>query len=81
VMMTLLGGPGVFLGPAVGAGLFLVLKEYIQTYTEYWPLVLGTTVILLVLFLPKGVAHTLLLWLGGAWRARASVRRTKEAPR
>jgi branched-chain amino acid transport system permease protein len=81
VMMTLLGGPSVFLGPAVGAGLFLVLKEYIQTYTEYWPLVLGTTVILLVLFLPKGVAHTLLLWLGGAWRARVSVRRTKEAPR
>jgi branched-chain amino acid transport system permease protein len=79
VMMTLLGGPGVFLGPAVGAALFLVLKEYIQVYTEYWPLVLGGTVILLVLFLPKGVAHTLLIWSGRAWRA-APFGRGKPAP-
>jgi branched-chain amino acid transport system permease protein len=81
VMMTLLGGPGVFLGPAIGAALFLALKETIQVYTDYWPLVLGSAVILLVLFLPRGVAHSLLLWLPRRRRPVAPVVPAGEARR
>ncbi|MBI3624727.1 MAG: ABC transporter permease [Candidatus Rokubacteria bacterium] len=61
VLMSLLGGPRVFLGPAVGAAVFLLIKDLISAYTEFWMLSLGGVLILLVLFLPGGLA-------GFAWR-------------
>jgi branched-chain amino acid transport system permease protein len=54
VLMTLLGGPGFFFGPLLGAVFFVALKDVIGSWTEYWPLVLGTIVICLILFLPEG---------------------------
>lgn len=57
VLMTLLGGFAVFWGPALGAGLFIVIKDTVGSLTEYWPLVVGSIVIALVLFLPGGVAE------------------------
>ncbi|REJ34802.1 MAG: branched-chain amino acid ABC transporter permease [Bacillota bacterium] len=55
VMMTLLGGPAVFGGPVLGAALITLLKDFVASETEYWPLLVGTAVVLLVLFLPGGV--------------------------
>lgn len=57
ILITLLGGFGVFLGPAFGALIFTILKDTLGSLTEYWPLLLGSTVILLVLFLPGGMAQ------------------------
>lgn len=54
VLMTLLGGPGSFFGPLLGAVFFVALKDTLGSWTEYWPLVLGTIVVLLILFLPEG---------------------------
>lgn len=54
VLMTLLGGPGSFLGPLLGAVFFVALKDALGSWTEYWPLALGTIVVLLILFLPEG---------------------------
>jgi len=53
VMMTLLGGPAVFGGPVLGAALITLLKDFVASETEYWPLLVGTAVVLLVLF-PAG---------------------------
>jgi len=52
--MTLLGGPASFFGPLLGAVFFVALKDTLSSWTEYWPLALGTIVILLILFLPEG---------------------------
>ena len=41
LLMTLLGGPYVFLGPALGAGILIVLNSVVTSFTEYWPVVLG----------------------------------------
>ena len=41
VMATLIGGPFFFLGPILGAVVYLGLKEIIVRYTEYWLLVFG----------------------------------------
>jgi len=51
----ILGGMHVFWGPAFGAGMLLSLDTFIGAYTEYWPLVAGGTLVLLVLFLPEGI--------------------------
>jgi branched-chain amino acid transport system permease protein len=55
LIMTILGGMGHFYGPAVGAGVLLVLNQQITSYTEYWPFVLGTILIVLLFAFPGGL--------------------------
>jgi len=55
VFMSLLGGTRVFFGPAVGAVIFLFLKEIISGWTNVWMLPLGLVLMAFVLFLRGGV--------------------------
>jgi len=55
VFMSLLGGMRIFLGPAVGAAIFMYLKEIISGYTELWMIYLGAVLIGFVIFLPGGI--------------------------
>jgi branched-chain amino acid transport system permease protein len=66
LIMTLLGGMGTFYGPAVGAAVLLLLNQQIVSYTEYWPLVLGTILVVLLFVFPGGIAGA----LGLLWRRR-----------
>ena len=54
--MTLLGGMGAFFGPALGAAVLIWLNQQIVSYTEYWPLVLGTILVVLLFVFPGGIA-------------------------
>ena len=56
LIMTLLGGMGTFVGPSVGALVLIWLNQQIVSYTEYWPLVLGTILVLLLFVFPGGLA-------------------------
>jgi branched-chain amino acid transport system permease protein len=64
LIMTLLGGMGTFLGPAVGAAALIWLNQQIVSYTEYWPLILGTILVILLFVFPGGIAGT----VGELWR-------------
>lgn len=55
VFATLIGGANYFLGPVLGAGVFIGLHAWITEFTQYWPLAIGTIILLLVLFLPGGL--------------------------
>ena len=55
VLMSILGGMFNFVGPSVGAVAFVALREIIKVRTDYWPLVLGTVLLTLVLVLPGGI--------------------------
>lgn len=55
VFMSLLGGMRIFLGPAVGAAIYMYLKEIISGYTELWMIYLGAILIGFVIFLPGGI--------------------------
>jgi len=59
LIMTLLGGMGTFYGPAVGALVLLWLNQQIVSYTEYWPLVLGVILVLLLFVFPGGIVGAL----------------------
>jgi branched-chain amino acid transport system permease protein len=59
VIMAVIGGTGVFLGPLVGAGVFFFLEQIIIKFTENWLLFLGIMLIPVVLFFPQGVLGTL----------------------
>jgi branched-chain amino acid transport system permease protein len=56
LMMVLLGGMRSLWGPCIGAGIFIFIQDYISTMTEHWGLFVGIIVILLVLFMPRGLA-------------------------
>jgi branched-chain amino acid transport system permease protein len=58
VMMALLGGPGTFFGPFVGAAVFLYLEDIISGFTKYWMIFLGPIFVLCVLFFPQGIWGT-----------------------
>jgi branched-chain amino acid transport system permease protein len=55
VMATLIGGPFSFLGPIIGAVVYLGLKEIIVRFTEYWLLVFGLVLLACVLTFRSGI--------------------------
>ena len=55
IVMTVLGGIRSFSGPIVGAAVYVLLETIITGYTEYWPLVMGTIIVCLVVLLPDGL--------------------------
>lgn len=54
-IMCLLGGWFTFAGPVLGAAIMVALRTFVGIYTEYWTLILGVILILLIFFLPEGV--------------------------
>jgi len=55
VIMTVIGGQFSFFGPLIGAVIFLFLQSYILGYTIFWPIIIGSILVIVVLFLPEGV--------------------------
>lgn len=56
LLMLILGGLGSLYGAVVGAFAFVALQELYSSLTTHWQLLLGGTIILLVIFLPGGLA-------------------------
>lgn len=56
VFMAVLGGSGTFTGPVIGALTFVLLQDYVMTITQYWRFVMGSVLVLLVIFLPQGLS-------------------------
>ncbi|VBB46938.1 Amino acid/amide ABC transporter membrane protein 2, HAAT family [uncultured Desulfatiglans sp.] len=55
LIMCLLGGWFSFFGPMLGAAIVVVLRTVMGIHTEYWTLILGVMLMLLIFFLPEGV--------------------------
>ena len=49
------GGSGTLTGPAVGAALVLLLKNYASAYVERWNMLLGLVFLIIVLVMPTGI--------------------------
>ena len=64
VFLTLLGGFRNFTGPIVGGIVFTYLKSYAVASTEYWQLLLGLVLVILVLVLPTGIVGALARLVG-----------------
>jgi branched-chain amino acid transport system permease protein len=63
MIMTILGGMGYFWGPPVGAAALVWLNQEITDYTQYWPFVLGSILLVLLFAFPGGiVGGIVLLW-------------------
>jgi len=56
-LMVILGGAGTLVGPAVGAGLIVFLKNFISAYTHRWLLIIGAIYILTIMYFPGGLGE------------------------
>ena len=68
LLMVISGGPGTLLGPIVGAGLVVVVKNVVSGFIERWNFLLGAIFVAIVILMPEGlVPGTARLWRL-AWR-------------
>ncbi|HUK10115.1 MAG TPA: branched-chain amino acid ABC transporter permease [Stellaceae bacterium] len=64
VIYNVMGGIGTLVGPLVGAGVFLLLREALSRFfTEYYLIPLGITFIAMVIFMPQGLLGFARRWL------------------
>ena len=56
VFMTVLGGFANFFGPIIGALVFTLLEDQLQSMTQYWRFILGAILAIVVIGCPGGIA-------------------------
>jgi branched-chain amino acid transport system permease protein len=54
-LMVTLGGPATLVGPVLGAGAIVLLKNVMSAYTARWLLVLGIVYIATIMWAPQGI--------------------------
>ena len=59
LVMVLLGGIQTLTGPVVGAAVYHVLQTEIMRATDYWRIVLGAVILLMVVAFPQGIVGSL----------------------
>lgn len=58
IIATILGGPGTILGPVIGAAIFEFISTVLwSNFTQFHATLLGIVIVLVVIFLPRGVTQ------------------------
>ena len=58
VAMVIIGGRGMFAGPLIGSSILVLLPEYLRVAEDYKLLLYGMAMVLIITFMPKGIAGT-----------------------
>ena len=69
LLMTYIGGVGVFAGPVIGAVLVVLLQSWVSLLSNSWLVYAGVLFILMVTFAPGGIGG-LVMMHQPIWRAR-----------
>ena len=62
VLMAIIGGTGTIIGPFIGAGIVLILRNWVSGFFHYYTAVLGVVFIVTVLWAPQGIMGLLKRW-------------------
>jgi branched-chain amino acid transport system permease protein len=75
LLMTFIGGVGVFWGPIIGAVLITLLQSWMSLLSNAWLVYVGVLFIVMVMFAPGGIAGLILMhrpiWQAGRLSALA----------
>jgi len=55
LIMVMIGGLGTLVGPIIGGAFFIVLQEKVSSYVQWYNIVVGLVLVLIVLFVPRGL--------------------------
>jgi branched-chain amino acid transport system ATP-binding protein len=80
LIMTLFGGTATLLGPFVGAGVFIWMRDFLSKYLEYWEVFVGGAFVLIVLFLPDGIVGSLTRLIAGRRAPAADAAESDQLP-
>lgn len=75
LLMVISGGAGTLLGPIVGAGLVVIMKNIASAYVERWNFLLGAIFVAIVILMPEGLVP------GVVRLGKLALRRLRAAPR
>ncbi len=70
ILMSIFGGMGQFLGPAVGAALMILIEDKVGARTESWSMVIGIVMLVMVLTLPRGIVGEISQWWDRRFKRR-----------
>ena len=65
VLMAIIGGTGTIIGPFLGSGIILVLRNWVSGFFHYYTAVLGIVFIVTVLWAPQGIMGLVARWRAG----------------
>jgi branched-chain amino acid transport system ATP-binding protein len=78
--MTLVGGMRSFVGPAVGAAVFVFMRDALSSWTANWLVYFGLIFIAFVMFSPNGIVGVFQRLLGMLRHAEPAALRVASAP-
>jgi len=55
VVWAIVGGVGTLMGPAIGTGIFILIREVVSTHWQHHALIVGAFAICIVIFAPEGI--------------------------
>ena len=55
IIMVMIGGLGTLVGPIIGGAFFILLQEKVSSYVQWYSIVVGLVLVLIVLFAPHGL--------------------------
>jgi len=68
IIIAIIGGTRSLWGPAVGAFVFVILRDVAGDYTTHWQSIVGLVLITVVLLLPEGLSGLISRSLERIWR-------------
>jgi len=71
IIMVMIGGLGTLAGPVIGGAFFVVLQEKVSSYVDWYFMVIGLVLIVIVLFMPRGLLGIRAMLGFKQWRATA----------
>jgi branched-chain amino acid transport system permease protein len=54
-MAAILGGSSTFFGPILGMFIMTFFHAYVLGFTHFWPVIMGTLILIIIFLLPGGV--------------------------
>jgi branched-chain amino acid transport system permease protein len=70
-LMAIVGGSGTIIGPFIGAGIFLGLRNWVSSFFEMHTAVMGIVFVATVLWAPSGIVGLASRWFAGGGKTKA----------
>jgi branched-chain amino acid transport system permease protein len=71
IISVMIGGLGTLVGPIIGGAFFVVLQEKVSSYVDWYLIIVGLVLIVIVLFMPRGLIGLRRALRFRPWRATA----------
>jgi branched-chain amino acid transport system permease protein len=69
IISVMIGGLGTLVGPIIGGAFFTILRDKVSSYVDWYFIVIGLVLIVIVLFMPRGIVGLRSIVRFRPWRA------------